>query len=81
MTPVEMPALLGPEFRGCTCTAVLAHVGSLRTAGHWLAFVKSPVTGWWRVDSERDNPGLEDPWQGQAGVGQRGYTLNMFWFS
>ena len=66
---------------GQALRAVVAHQGQNVASGHWMAFVLSDHA-WYKVDSMRVNPLMEDPFLNQIGVSRQGsYTLDMFIFS
>ena len=80
LTPIEEPQGSEPGWPpGLRATVVLAH--SNRGAGHWFTFVRRG-NQWWRLDSARHAPTLENPWVRQQGVvTARGeYTINIVFF-
>ena len=66
---------------GKACRAVVAHEGHNVNSGHWLAFIKSNGQ-WWRVDTARARPELENPFRNQVGQGQghESFTLDILFF-
>ena len=76
LTPVHQPQQIR-LFPGKRCEMVIGHQGVRGGAGHWLAFVNRNNT-WWKLDTSRIGPVVEDPYEGQMkpheGISGAGYT-------
>ena len=79
LTQVQDPGQT--NWNGKQCTALLAHEGRVPGGGHWVAFLKASGV-WWRVDSNRAGPNLENPFISQMNPNNPyGYTIDILFFT